>query len=127
MFFLASIAILCVLSNASSASRTCTSDLDCSLNGACSSGSCKCDWGWKGSHCERLKLLPARLSDGFNHLATRNRSVSSWGATQGPFDEQSQLFHTFVGELAHGCGIDSYESNESMALPVLNREGGHQL
>ena len=101
----------------------CTSELDCSLNGGCQQGTCHCDSGWIGARCERLQLLPARLDEGYNHLA-HTQSVSSWGATQGAFDEDDGLYHTFVGELANGCGIDSYETNELIVHATSKSQRG---
>jgi hypothetical protein len=80
--------------------RYCTDDLGCSLNGACRNGTCTCDSGWLGLHCERLDLLPADLRHGYNHLSGHendNGSTSSWGATQLRGDDG--LYHTFVGEM----------------------------
>ena len=78
----------------------CADDLGCSLNGACTSGACECDRGWLGVSCELLDLLPADLSDGYNHLLGHendNESTSSWGATQ--LKGEDGLYHTFVGEM----------------------------
>eukprot|EP01043_Picozoa_sp_COSAG02_P007326 COSAG02_NODE_217_length_28595_cov_19.642371_28_plen_71_part_00 len=33
----------------------CSSDLDCSLNGHCTSGACVCDKPWTGVSCGELK------------------------------------------------------------------------
>ena len=46
---------------ASAAATTgCTTDLGCSLNGACdaASGRCACDKGWSGATCDSLHLDP---------------------------------------------------------------------
>ena len=44
----------------------------CSLNGARGDdGACVCDPGWEGAACERLRLLPANLSQGANWLSGR--------------------------------------------------------
>ena len=42
----------------------CRNDEDCSLNGKCDSGTgkCSCRKAWGGRRCERLQLLPARVS-----------------------------------------------------------------
>jgi hypothetical protein len=44
----------------------CASDLDCSLNGACDSGSgrCTCLPAWTGPCCTSLNLLPVTLANG---------------------------------------------------------------
>jgi hypothetical protein len=36
----------------------CNSSLNCSLNGACAGGVCRCDQGWVGTYCQQLALLP---------------------------------------------------------------------
>eukprot|EP01084_Bolivina_argentea_P259112 437098_1 len=47
---------------------SCKSDLDCSLNGVCSTqtGNCTCDAGWSGYKCDNLTLLPATKSSGYH-------------------------------------------------------------
>jgi hypothetical protein len=86
----------------------------CSLNGVKSNGAsgiaaCICDKGWEGANCERLRLKPANLSEGFNSWSTSAPGTSSWGATQLRGDDG--LFHTWVGEMSMSCGIDGYENN----------------
>jgi hypothetical protein len=34
----------------------CTDDIGCNMAGRCVSGSCTCDAGWTGEHCERIKF-----------------------------------------------------------------------
>ena len=99
--------------------KACTTDMDCSLNGACAAaGDCVCDSGWtsgaKGA-CELLDLLPADLGAGYNRVlghAHDNGSVSSWGATQ--LRAADGTYHTFVGEMEQGCGINGFETNEQI-------------
>lgn len=48
------------------APATCTSDLDCSLNGACGSGrACQCDPPWSGPTCGVLGMAPAPLGGAY--------------------------------------------------------------
>jgi hypothetical protein len=47
----------------------CTSDLDCSLNGACEAGKCRCALPWSGSRCGELQFAaksPAAGRDLYN-------------------------------------------------------------
>jgi hypothetical protein len=82
----------------------------CSLNGARSAtGGCACDSGWEGVNCERLRLKPANLSDGFNSWSTTEAGTSSWGATQ--LKGEDGVYHTWVDEMTKGCGINGYENN----------------
>jgi hypothetical protein len=43
----------------------CTSDLDCSLNGVCSGGSCDCDKPWSGATCETMNFKPVTFPQGY--------------------------------------------------------------
>jgi hypothetical protein len=54
----------------------CSSDLDCQLNGACTSGACVCDKGWRGVDCGTLNLNnTANVAYGY----TPESKFSSWG------------------------------------------------
>ena len=64
----------------------CTSAMDCSLNGRCTSHvnpttntSCVCRVGWVGKRCESLDLLPATKMSGFRQR-DGGANTSSWGA-----------------------------------------------
>ena len=98
--------------------RTCSTPLHCSLNGACGPSGCICDSGWRNGPaeaCELLDLLPADLSAGYNHLlghASDNGSISTWGATQQQGDDG--VYHTYVGMMRRGCGINGFETNEEI-------------
>lgn len=59
---------------------TCTTDLDCSLNGACSGGACTCDPGWTGQCCGVLDLLPVDVNA--THLGYRHPDTSTWGGVR---------------------------------------------
>eukprot|EP00037_Helgoeca_nana_P002527 m.34416 g.34416 ORF g.34416 m.34416 type:complete len:358 (+) comp12652_c0_seq1:44-1117(+) len=56
------------------ASASCASDLDCSLNGVCSSGACVCDKPWQGTTCTTLgyKTTPASAKSLYNISDPRN-------------------------------------------------------
>ena len=103
---------VCAQDRETSPTPGCSTDLQCSLNGACGPYGCVCDSGWHGEACELLDLLPANLSTGYNHLQDDNSSVSSWGATQLQGDEG--VFHTFLGVMLGGCGINGFETNEQV-------------
>jgi len=55
------LALGCLCQGLLAIDKTCTSDLDCSLNGVCSSGVCECDAPWTGTACGVLgyKTTPA--------------------------------------------------------------------
>jgi hypothetical protein len=63
-----------------SSTAQCSSELDCSLLGACSDGVCKCDAGWGGSDCARMQLAPVRFPQGYGMVPALQADVNtSWG------------------------------------------------
>jgi hypothetical protein len=103
--------------------RACEVDEDCSLNGLCIPNSvaqnsntkvCKCDPGWFGEDCGRLDLAPAKRHNGYNYSNFTDSSYygkfgnSSWGGQilRDPIDRR--LFHLFVDQFAHGCGLSGW-------------------
>ena len=82
---------------AAASAATCTSDLDCSLNGVCSAGSCSCDKPWRGVGCQVMGYAaqtPASAKD----LFPINRSHNTWnGPIVGPVDGQYHLFDPLYG------------------------------
>ena len=51
--------LLAIMAAGPALANSCSSDLQCSLNGRCGSSACNCFAGWKGSECELLDLGPA--------------------------------------------------------------------
>ena len=103
------LAAVAVLAFAASDGGGCSNDVDCSLNGRCVAGVCRCEAAWKGDSCEVLSLLPADLSKGYDspHAAKPGKS-SSWG---GSVVEVDGVFHMYSAEMANDCGIDYWEPN----------------
>ena len=54
----------------------CADDFDCGFNGACESGTCRCDKPWTGPQCSTIALAPAIRGGGYNVPAT-----TSWGGS----------------------------------------------
>jgi hypothetical protein len=80
---------------------SCTSDLDCSLNGACQTGGvCSCDPGWTGRCCGALDLLPVNVSE--TGLGYRHPATSTWGGNiiiQAD-NSSSSSYHMWIAEMA---------------------------
>ncbi|KUL90946.1 hypothetical protein ZTR_00828 [Talaromyces verruculosus] len=78
----------------------CSTDEDCSLNGVCQQGICRCDPGWTGSDCGQLDFQPATRNTGYNRTA---EGISSWGGkiVQDPNDHKT--FHLILAQFAHNC------------------------
>ena len=91
---------------------TCSTSLDCSLNGECSSGQCVCDPGWTGTCCGALSLAPVdynRTSGGY-----RNPSTSTWGGNIIKNDS-TQTYHMWIAEMkpedeggSGSCGLTTW-------------------
>lgn len=91
---------------------SCSSDLDCSLNGVCTSGVCKCREPWTGSaNCSQLVFLPTPTLRGYpnpNAGPTWN-ATSSWGGSAALGDDG--LYHLFVSESVNDCPLKLWTSN----------------
>eukprot|EP00966_Prymnesium_polylepis_P124699 2884115-Prymnesium_polylepis.1 len=62
----------------------CTSSNDCSSNGLCHAGSCKCDAHFTGATCSKFAfepLDPKKLGQGLKTLDADGMQVSSWGGS----------------------------------------------
>ena len=97
----------------------------CSLNGELIAGACKCDPGWEGKVCERVRFLAANLSHGFNSWAGNTgqpSGTSSWGATQLRGDDG--LWHTWIDEMDLQCGLLSYQNNMQIVHATSNNRLG---
>ena len=86
----------------------CTTDMDCSLNGVCSTaGLCRCDQPWSGPTCGKLTFRPASLPGAAAYGFKPN--VTSWGAS--PIPAADGTWHIFVSEIAgRGCGLTKWRS-----------------
>jgi hypothetical protein len=58
----------------------CTSDLGCSLNGACQAGKCKCTAPWSGSQCGELKFAAASPAAGRDLYNSSDLVHNTWCA-----------------------------------------------
>ena len=98
---------------------SCETDLDCSLNGACSdAGVCDCDAPWTGRACGVLKRHPG-LNDSAHPLGCAygcSPNVTSWGASIVRGDEAPPKYHMFVAEVAQGM---YYWGNQSSCVHAV--------
>ena len=95
----------------------CTSDLDCSLNGACNVGSgiCACNAAWTGPCCAALNLLPVS-SRAFGY---RHENTSTWGGNI--IQDAQSLYHMWIAEMAPesssgsgSCGLTTWGQNSQV-------------
>ncbi|KHO00563.1 Glycosyl hydrolase family 43, five-bladed beta-propellor domain protein [Metarhizium album ARSEF 1941] len=101
--------------------QKCTQDQDCSLiNGVCSRNhACRCDAGWIGDDCGILDVRPAKRDNGYNQTA---RGTSSWCNSIVKDPQEDNLYHLFVSEFSHGCGLD-YWAPYSRIIRAESRSG----
>ena len=80
-------------------SRTCASDLDCQLNGACVQGACVCDKGWRGTDCGTLHLdTTPTVAYGW----TNTSNISAWGGGPPVYDTTTGKYvHDRTGTIDH--------------------------
>ena len=88
-------------------SATCSSRLDCSLNGACVSGACVCEAAWRGDHCHELSLRTDAPSTLGYHGAEGGVRMSSWGGSI--HRGKSGQYHLIASEIAPGAGMMLWE------------------
>ncbi|OAQ67841.1 EGF-like domain-containing protein [Pochonia chlamydosporia 170] len=99
--------------------QKCIKDEDCSLTGICSSGVCKCDPGWIGDDCGVLDVRPAKRDNGYNQTA---KGTSSWCNSIVKDPKEHNLYHLFISEFSHGCGLD-YWAPYSRIVRAESRSG----
>ena len=82
---------------------SCTTDLECSLNGVCSAGACVCDKPWRGPSCAEMGYATTPASG--RDLYPVNRSHNTWnGPIVGPVDG---LYHIYDPLYGNYTGIKS--------------------
>ena len=84
----------------------CSSDLNCSLNGVCTSGSCKCDKPWYGPDCSLMMFLPVSFPQGYGQAP----NLTTWGGGA-LFDNATQKYHSFISSMTNGCSLNHWGSN----------------
>ena len=96
--------------------RSCTNNLECSLNGECSRGRCNCSIGWRGEECELLDLTPAPPGGAYGY----SPNISSWGAhvVRHPSDD---LYHMFVSEFWGNCGVQESWQMDSHVVHAVSK------
>lgn len=108
-----SILILAALSSTSV--TACTSDLDCSLLGECTSqGVCRCDAGWKGIDCGVADLKP------WNY--TGYLEGTSWGGK--PVKAKDGTWHLYFSYL-NGCPLGYFSNTSSIQHAVSDSVVGN--
>jgi sucrose-6-phosphate hydrolase SacC (GH32 family) len=100
---------------------SCTTELDCQLNGECVRGQCVCDAAWSGNkNCSTLALLPAKVDNGYGGVGSKS---SSWGAGV-DFEPKSQKWIMGISDYNLQCGQMSLDPNQRCGLAVSDTPDG---
>lgn len=101
----------------------CQTDDDCSLNGVCSGGSCKCDPAWGGQSCELLQLVPPPAVIPAYPPPELLHNTTSWGGSV-IADPSTGKFHMYVAEMINGCGMSTWSTNSIIRHAVSDTPTG---
>jgi hypothetical protein len=95
------VGLLAVAVDASAASGSCATDLDCGLLGRCERGvGCRCFPGYTGDTCAELDLVPAPPNAGLRQQGNR----SNWCGTILQDPAEPDLWHMYNSDFAD-CGL----------------------
>eukprot|EP00928_Gymnodinium_smaydae_P080033 TRINITY_DN63832_c0_g1_i1.p1 TRINITY_DN63832_c0_g1~~TRINITY_DN63832_c0_g1_i1.p1 ORF type:complete len:404 (-),score=3.48 TRINITY_DN63832_c0_g1_i1:124-1335(-) len=101
--------------------ESCLSQWDCSLNGDCVDGTCRCDAAFKGSACSVLNLRPMS-PEAAQRGAYRHGSATSWGGA--PLRDEHGRYHLYVSEIANNCTLKSWIPNSRITHAVADSPEG---
>lgn len=94
------------------AAASCTTDVQCSLNGACRSGACVCDAPWSGPQCASLQVKPLPPPPFGFGMAPNH---TTWGGNVVQVDGQ---YHLFVAEMVNDCPLRDWGKNSRCSHAV---------
>ena len=112
------LALLLLLPAASRAA--CTANEDCSLNGLCTGGACKCDTPWVGERCQTLQLAPGNVGkDGIPLCAYHGDgpNSTSWGGSVLHAPEDGK-YYMWAASMVNNCTLDDWMTNSEVVLAV---------
>eukprot|EP00755_Sulcionema_specki_P033639 Sspe_Gene.2301::Locus_757_Transcript_1_1_Confidence_1.000_Length_1588::g.2301::m.2301 len=92
----------------------CSTDADCSFNGACEKGTCRCDPQWRGGRCDELVLRQATRGAGYNLSDDGGAPTSSWGGgvlVDHTDPNPDTRYHMYLAEFQKHCGVNSWTLN----------------
>eukprot|EP00927_Polykrikos_kofoidii_P078659 TRINITY_DN75465_c0_g1_i1.p1 TRINITY_DN75465_c0_g1~~TRINITY_DN75465_c0_g1_i1.p1 ORF type:complete len:479 (+),score=28.93 TRINITY_DN75465_c0_g1_i1:93-1529(+) len=86
------------------ASKGCTSPSDCSLNGDCIQGACRCDPPWSGIACESLRFGQVEALQGYGVQP----NLTTWG---GGVLFDGRRYHLYACVMTNGCPLSAWRQN----------------
>ena len=97
---------------AAAAAPGCRDDEDCSLNGVCISGACRCFEPWEGPSCGTLATLPQPRVPAYGGVGN-----ASWG---GSVVAAGGVYHLYVSTMTEGCGLLDWQTNMNIVHAVAS-------
>jgi len=91
----------------------CSSALNCSLNGLCTSGICVCDPPWSGSACEKMNFKPVTFPQGYG----MQPNCTTWG---GGVIFDGKNYHIYVSRMTNACPLSYWGKNSRIDHAVSN-------
>ena len=88
---------------AATGAAACSTDLDCSLNGACTAGACECAAPWHGPGCELLRFRPSSFPQGYGMAP----NLTTWGGGA-IYDTGTKKYHSYISSMTNDCGLETY-------------------
>ncbi len=101
-----------VVEGATPVRSACSDAADCSLNGDCVGGMCKCDAAWSGSAA--CDVMAFEALDRNNPPGYYNKTESSWGGF--PVKTEDGGYALVHAQMANGCGLSTWKTNSIVAL-----------
>ena len=89
----------------------CVTDEDCQLAGVCTSGRCRCDAAWRGTHCTYLAINGDAAGAGYRRADTSSWGGRSWRGADGKH-------HGFFSEFGGSCGMNEWDNTSHVVHAV---------
>jgi hypothetical protein len=112
------VALLLLINVLVASALSCTGRNDCSYNGECIAGACKCEPAWRGDFCESLYTLPGLDTLGYRGSEGGKR-LSSWGGA--PLLGDDGQYHLIASEMENHAGLLPWGCN-SRVIHAVSRD-----
>ena len=95
----------------------CETELDCSLSGSCTAGSCVCAPPWSGPRCSLLQEGAVTFPQGYGQTP----HLTSWG---GHILTEGDTHHLFVSRMTNNCSLRHWRTNSRIDHAVSDTISG---
>ena len=94
-----------------SGTNGCIHQRDCSFNGNCSHGTCRCAPAWRGKFCEKLATIAGPKALGYQGRDSSGR-LSSWGGAV--LRDNAGVYHLIGSEMIRHAGLLPWSCNSQV-------------